>query len=404
MAVIKNKKNTSVGIIPEDWDVVSISEIGQGFSYGVGAEAVPFNGQDKYIRITDIDDDSHRYKPNPIVSPAYYEERHLLKEGDIVVARTGASVGKSYLYDNKDGRLAFAGFLMKFNVHGMVPALAAYQFFTKRYWQWVNSESARTGQPGINIHQLKRFEFPCPHSFEEQKIIADALSSIDLLLVGLDEAIEKKRQIKEGLMQNLLTGVTDDWKEVSFKSIYKFAKEGGTPSTSVAEYYEPATVPFAKIDDLKDKYLTKVESYISESGLEHSSAWLLPVNCVILSNGATLGEVSINKIPVSTKQGILGIILKDEYDSEFIYYLLKGREFKKEMEKITTHGTMDCAYLKDLNTIILRVPNLDKQRSIAQTISAMDSEIQALLSKRDKYSLIKQGMMQELLTGKTRLI
>lgn len=247
-------------------------------------------------------------------------------------------------------------------------------------------------------------------SYKEQEKIVESLSGVDDMIGVLDEAIAKKQQIKEGLMQQLLTGKTrlpgfrGEWDEVTFKSIYKYAKEGGTPSTGVAEYYNPATVPFAKIEDLKDKYLTRVESYISESGVEHSSAWVIPVDSVILSNGATLGEVSINKIPTSTKQGILGIILKEQYSPEFVYYLFKGRVFRREMERVTTHGTMDCAYLKDLNTIPLTMPSLKEQEAIASVISSIDKEVYSLESLRDKYSLIKQGMMQELLTGTIRLI
>jgi type I restriction enzyme S subunit len=227
-----NMKMTPIGLIPEDWDVLSISDVGQDFSYGVGAEAVPFNGEDKYIRITDIDDESHRYNPNPVVSPSYFSENHLLKKNDIVVARTGASVGKSYLYNRRDGKLVFAGFLMKFNVSNVDARYVAYHFSTKRYWQWVNSESARTGQPGLNIQQLKQFSFPIPTDTKEQQKIADALSGVDDIISALDEAIAKKRQIKEGLMQQLLTGKTrlpgfsDEWEELELGSILSYEQPG----------------------------------------------------------------------------------------------------------------------------------------------------------------------------------
>lgn len=338
----------------------------------------------------------------------------LLQNGDIIIADTAEdeAVGKAIeIQGIKDQKVVSGLHTMAFRPQEglFAPGFLGYFLNSSVY-----HNQLLPLMQGIKVLSISKtaigdtvIKYP---SYKEQERIVDSLSAIDDVIGVLDEAIAKKRQIKEGLMQQLLTGKTrlpgfsGEWEETSFKSIYKFAKEGGTPSTGVAEYYSPATIPFAKIEDLKDKYLTRVESYISDSGVEHSSAWLIPVNSVILSNGATLGEVSINKIPTATKQGILGIILKDMYSPEFVYYLFKGREFRREMEKVTTHGTMDCAYLKDLNTIPLRIPSLKEQEAIASVVASVDNEIVGFESQRDKYALIKQGMMQELLTGKTRLV
>lgn len=338
----------------------------------------------------------------------------LLQNGDIIIADTAEdeAVGKAIeIQGIKDLKIVSGLHTMAFRPQEglFAPGFLGYFLNSSVY-----HNQLLPLMQGIKVLSISKtaigdtvIKYP---SYKEQEKIVESLSVVDDMIGALDEAIAKKRQIKEGLMQQLLTGKTrlpgfsGEWKDILFKSIYKYAKEGGTPSTGVAEYYNPATVPFAKIEDLKDKYLTSVESYISESGVEHSSAWIIPVNSVILSNGATLGEVSINKIPTTTKQGILGIILKEEFSPEFIYYLFKGRPFRREMERVTTHGTMDCAYLKDLNTISLRIPSLAEQDAIASVIASVDKEIVGLEAQRDKYTLIKQGMMQELLTGKTRLI
>lgn len=338
----------------------------------------------------------------------------LLQNGDIIIADTAEdeAVGKAIeIQGIKDQKVVSGLHTMAFRPQEglFAPGFLGYFLNSSVY-----HNQLLPLMQGIKVLSISKtsigdtvIKYP---SYKEQEKIVESLSGVDDMIRALDEAIAKKRQIKEGLMQQLLTGKTrlpgfkGEWEEVTFKSIYKYAKEGGTPSTRVAEYYNPATVPFAKIEDLKDKYLARVESYISESGVEHSSAWVIPVGSVILSNGATLGEVAINKIPTSTKQGILGIILKEQYSPEFVYYLFKGREFRREMERVTTHGTMDCAYLKDLNTIPLTIPSLEEQEAIASVISSIDKEIYSLGSQRDKYSLIKQGMMQELLTGTIRLI
>ena len=96
-------KMTEVGLIPSDWEVKTLGSLTDKCSYGVGAEARVYCGDVKYIRITDIDDESHRFSPSPITSPSFFQEKHIVQKNDLLVARTGASVGKSYLYDEKDG-------------------------------------------------------------------------------------------------------------------------------------------------------------------------------------------------------------------------------------------------------------------------------------------------------------
>ena len=334
-----------------------------------------------------------------------------IQKGDVLVTKDG-TIGKVAFLDKipGPGTLNSGVFVIRSKDQHLSQRYLAKVFVSKYFDDFIDSIVA--GSTIVHLYQkdIVNFSFMVPPTVEEQERIADTLESIDALLIELDAYLDKKKAIREGVLQQLISGTTrlsgfsEKWNEVLFKSIYKFAKEGGTPSTSVPAYYQPATIPFAKIEDLKNKYLTRVDTYISESGMEHSSAWLLPVNSVILSNGATLGEVSINKIPTSTKQGIIGIILKEQFDPEFIYYLFKGRHFRREMERVTTHGTMDCAYIKDLNTIPLSIPSLPEQKAIATVLSSIDEEIVWLEKQRDKYALIKQGMMQELLTGKTRLL
>ena len=411
-----NMKNTPIGLIPEGWSARPLGDLCEihgriGFRGYTKADLVRKGEGAITFSPSDIDDQRISYKDCDYISWAKYIESPEIqvKEGDILFCKT-ASIGKcAQIWDLKEKATINPQFVL-LNDFKCNSSLLYYMLAFSSFQNRVLVITGGSTIPTISQEAMKKQLIPIPDDPDEQNRIAETLLSIDKIIGALDEAIAKKRQIKEGLMQQLLTGKTrlpgfnGEWEDIPFKSIYKYAKEGGTPSTGVAEYYNPAIVPFAKIEDLKDKYLTRVESYISESGVEHSSAWLIPVNSVILSNGATLGEVSINKITTTTKQGILGIILKEDFSPEFIYYLFKGRSFRREMEKVTTHGTMDCAYLKDLNTISLRIPPLTEQEAIASVISSVDKEIVGLESQRDKYALIKQGMMQELLTGKTRLI
>ena len=199
-------KMTELGMIPSDWEVKNLGSITQNCSYGVGAEAVSFNGRTKYIRITDIDDDSHRFIPSPLTSPSFYENKHVVQENDLLIARTGASVGKTYLYDSKDGKLIFAGFLIKMNVCEANSKFVFYSTLTKYYQDWIVSESARTGQPGVNLQQMKKLQIALPPTIEEQTAIANVFSDMDAEISALETKLAKYRTLKTGMMQQLLTG------------------------------------------------------------------------------------------------------------------------------------------------------------------------------------------------------
>ena len=180
---------------------------------------------------------------------------------------------------------------------------------------------------------------------------------------------------------------------VPFSQLYRQAGEGGTPSTSVEQYYLNGTIPFIKIDDLSSKYLVKNKDYISELGLSKSSAWLIPSNSVIYSNGATIGAISINTYPVSTKQGILGVVPAAGVNTEYLYYLMKSRYFSEKVQRIITEGTMKTAYLKDINKIPCPLPSSHEQQSVVAGLSTLSTRLelekQALLS----YESIKKYLL-----------
>lgn len=174
------------------------------------------------------------------------------------------------------------------------------------------------------------------------------------------------------------------------------AGEGGTPSTSNMEYYENGCIPFIKIEDLKQKYLVSSKDYITELGLQKSSAWLIPANSILFSNGATIGEISITTYPVCTKQGILGIVPKTNIDTEYLYYLMSSRYFKKEICRIITEGTMKTAYLKDINKICCPIPSKAVQQEIVKIPSALNIKIETEQCILNKLICQKQYLLHQM--------
>lgn len=402
-------KMTDVGVIPNEWEVRSINDMGHSFAYGVGAEAVPYDGLNKYIRITDIDDELARYTPSPIVSPSFYEEQHILGEGDIVVARTGASVGKAYLYREEDGRLIYAGFLMKFNVNQGNPAFVKYQLQTERYKKWVETESARTGQPGLNLEQLKRFSFPSPSYRTEQDKIATALEDIDCLICDLDKAVKKKSLMKQGAMQKLLSGdvrvkgFSKPWVEVELRQT-GVMKSGGTPSTLVPEYWN-GNINWLQSGAVQNCYIypSAVCQKITELGLSKSAAYLISHDSVLIAlTGATCANVGYLTFDSAANQSVVSIEPYPEYSAKFLYQLLlTKRDLILQNRGGSAQGGVTLNQLKGITVTLPR--DLEEQVEIAAILSAMDNEIAALEAERDKYKNIKQGMMQKLLTGQIRL-
>ena len=411
----KTHKMTDIGLIPNDWKVMTIEEVGHSFSYGVGAEAIPFDGKNKYIRITDIDDESAQYRPTPMVSPSFFSEHHILKDGDIVVARTGASVGKSYLYSNTDGKLIFAGFLMKFNVSGCNATYLAYHLRTKQYKQWVGTESARTGQPGLNIEQLKQFSFPTPSDSNEQNGIATVLANVDSLISSIEKAIIKKKMMKEGAMQQLLTGrirlnnSTNEWIQVTFGDVISRFATGLNPRQNFT-LNSGGSCNYVTIKDFKDGVLNfencdKINQEACELINRRSD---LRVGDLLFSSIGRVGDAYVIK-EEATDWNINESVynLRPRHDlitSDFLYYIIKSHEVYQKLQDAVTGSTLRSIKMNHLKAISFTIPpTIEEQLEIATILSSMDNEIQSLEAEKNKYISIKQGMMQKLLTGQIRL-
>ena len=201
----------------EGWKKVRLGEcLKQKPDYGINAPAVQYdNHLPTYLRITDITEDGY-YSKKDIVSVASPEaSKYVMEEGDLVFARTGASVGKTYLYNPNDGVLVFAGFLIrvKANENVLLPEFFKYQTQTPQYKNWIAANSMRTGQPGINGNEYEEYSFYMPYKnrvpdLPEQRRIAKILSGIDRKIEAEEKVLEKYEKMKKGLMERLLNEQT----------------------------------------------------------------------------------------------------------------------------------------------------------------------------------------------------
>ncbi|KAE9558800.1 restriction endonuclease subunit S [Companilactobacillus kimchii] len=191
----------------DDWEQLPFSKIGTNFSYGLNVSSKEYDGKNKYIRITDIDDSNHKLIEKNLTSPnANLEDikDYQLKENDLLFARTGASVGKSYLYDNNDGKVFFAGFLIRMEINNKFDKNFVFQnTLTDKYQQFVKITSQRSGQPGINAKEYASFKIFISKSLNEQKMIGKLCFRLNNLINLQQDKLEELKFLKKYLLQNM---------------------------------------------------------------------------------------------------------------------------------------------------------------------------------------------------------
>jgi type I restriction enzyme S subunit len=167
------------------WEQRKLGELSRSFEYGLNAAAKEYDGQNKYLRITDIDDTSRQFVSADITSPdanLAEADNYRLSDGDVLFARTGASVGKTYLYKKSDGLVYFAGFLIRAKIKESVSAGFIFQnTLTRSYERYIAITSQRSGQPGVNAQEYAEYQLMLPELFEQEKI-AKLLEALDILI------------------------------------------------------------------------------------------------------------------------------------------------------------------------------------------------------------------------------
>lgn len=412
MEVKPGYKQTEVGVIPQDWDVKNLRDcLISNPDYGINAPAVPYSDTlPVYIRITDITDDG-KFSPDNIVSVRHIKaDSYYLNDGDLVFARTGASVGKSYLYNRRDGSLVFAGFLIRVrtNPAKLIPEYLSNYIQTGPYWSWVKIMSTRSGQPGINGHEYGQLPIPLPKT-EEQRAIAVALSDVDDLITGLDQLIAKKRDIKQAAMQELLTGkrrlpgFSGEWGFKRFEEIADIDCDNLTCDTS-ADY----AFKYISLENVDAGTLRGYSDLVFRSAPSRARRKVRKDDILVSTvrpnlKSHLLVKDEIDDLICSTGFSVLRC-KKTLADPAYVYYHLFANDIERQIESLLSGSNYPAINGNDVKALHIPLPPLSEQAAIAQILSDMDTEIAALEARCDKTKALKQGMMQELLTGRIRLV
>lgn len=272
-----------------------------------------------------------------------------------------------------------------------------------------------TGVPQLTVPQIKNIRIEVPE-YEEQKKISNAISDIDKLISALKKQIQKKKLIKQGVMQELLSGkrrlkgFSKEWKSFNLMSGSKIKARIGWQGLKKSEYLDSGYAFLVTGTDFVDGrvkwdtcHFVERERYNQDENIQIKNGDIL------VTKDGTLGKTAFVQgltRPATLNSGVFVIRpLQNAYDPEFVYHILSSFVFKEFLDKLSAGSTIVHLYQKDMSKFeFLLPPTLDEQKAIATILTEMDEEIKKLEEKYEKYTAIKQGMMEQLLTGKIRLV
>ena len=410
-------KQTEVGLIPGDWDLFNLSNVLYSISDVDHYMPKTVKNGVPYVMTGDLRDFASKIDFDgckKITKKDYQKLSKKIKiaEGDIILARYATIGTVSFVNVNIDFIVSYSCVTVKPYSSKLFGLLLNYYFKSNIFKLEVKSNVNANIQENIGIGDLFKLRIPLPRKLTEQRAIATALSDVDALLTSLEQLISKKQAIKQGAMQELLTppnqggkrlpGFSGEWEEKNLESIC-YISGGGTPSTAVLEYWNGEIEWFTPTEIGDQKYVFSSHRKITRTGLKSSSANLLPIGSILLTSRASIGDLAILKKEASTNQGFQSLIPIRKEDSEFIYQLMLTK--KTDLMNLSSGSTFLEISPKKVRSLKILIPKDTIEReTIAQILSEMDKEIKALEEKKDKYQKIKGGMMQELLTGKIRLV
>ena len=339
-----------------EWMKCKFGEIATGFDYGMNAAAKPYDGQNKYIRITDIDEASSTYNNSSIVSPdGILSENYVVNEGDILLARTGASTGKSYLYRKSDGKLYYAGFLIRANVAEHNPYFVFSQLHTHRYWRWVSIMSARSGQPGIN--SLEYASFPIfTTTLKEENKISSLLSLIDERIATQNKIIEDLKKLKSAISERFFTSINGDVVTLAdICDIVKGKQVNGEFLTDSGNYY------------------------VMNGGIEPSGYYddyNTEANTISISEGGnSCGYVQFNTTPFWSGGHCYTIQnITNNVEKLYLYHYLKCNE--DTIMKLRIGSGLPNIQKKDLAKFRVIVPIIEQQKTVSAFLSLLERKVQ----------------------------
>jgi len=321
--------------------------------YGIPASAEEFSlDKVRYLRISDIDDKGNLLNNDKKSVSSDDLDKYILEEGDIVFARTGNSTGRTYFHENKNGKLAFAGFLIKYGIDPskINPKFLKYYTVTNEYKQWVNNLSVGSTRGNMNAQTFSDCQIPLIKR-TQQNLLVDVLSALDdkielnnkinaelealaktlydywFVQFDFPNADGQPYKSSDGEMvynEQLKREIPEGWEVCTVSELAKTGS-GGTPLSTKLEYYNDGKIAWINSGETNNPFIINTKNYITELGLKNSSAKIFPKNTLLMAMyGATAGKVSFLKFEATTNQAICAIIPNNKEHTYLLKYTLES--------------------------------------------------------------------------------
>ena len=368
--------------------MATFGDIAKGFDYGMNAAAKSFDGNNKYIRITDIDEVSSQYLYDDVVSPdGELEDRYLVKENDILLARTGASTGKSYLYRNSDGKLYFAGFLIRANIYKHNSYFVFSQLHTLRYKKWISVMSARSGQPGINSQEYASFPVYTTSLQEEDKI-ATFLKLLDERIITQNKIIEDLKKLKSAIIHRCYSSQTN---MIPLSELLKQCSDRNRSGSDLQVLSVSNKYGFiAQSDQFEDREVASDDTSnykVVKKGMFAYNPARINVGSIALYEMDSNGIVSPMYVCFTTKSELLPSYLK---------YYFASQTFKHEMYKRLEGSVRLCLTFEELCNIEIHLPSIEQQKNISKYISKIENNLSLVDSIFSKYQQQRRYLLSQM--------
>jgi type I restriction enzyme S subunit len=407
-------KQTDVGTIPSDWETKALGQIGEAL---IGLTYKPTDVCDHgtlVLRSSNIQNDALAFDDNVFVD-ADIPERIRVRNGDVLVCvRNGSRelIGKSTLLDERTRGMTFGAFMAVYR--SPIGKLVSYFFQSAILKRQIHEHLGATINQ-ITNKSLSSFRIPFPPSETERFVIAEALSDVDGLLAGLDSLIAKKRDLKQAAMQQLLTaqrrlpGFHGDWAQVKLGDLFNFknglnkAKEFfgyGTPIVNYMDVFRSSAIRASHLQGRVSLSRSELNNFDVRKG-----------DVFFTRTSETLDEIGVASVmldePIDTV--FSGFVLRARPLNERLYndfkaYCFGSEPVRRQITSKASYTTRALTNGRILSEVLLLVPPIPEQIAIAEVLTDIDAELTLLKQRREKTRALKQSMMQELLTGKVRLI
>lgn len=391
-----------------EWKDTNLGNISNNFKYGINAAAIPYDGKNKYLRITDIDDTTHVFLQDNLTSPGAdlsYCDEYIMQDGDIVIARTGASVGKSYVYHTVDGKIYFAGFLIRVRTNKEVNKDFIFQkTLTNAYTKHIQFVSQRSGQPGVNVNELKSFSFQIPRDKEEQQAIASYFTTLDSQISASTSRLASLKQMKAASLQAMFPqegetvpkirfkGFEGEWKKVSFKD---FTFHAGTKNRD--------NLPLESYSISNEfGFIPQNEQFENGGTMTQADKRMY---YIVSPNSFAYNPARINVGSLGYYEGKEDVIVSSLYEvfktddticDNFLLYWFKTDIFQKMIEQFQEGGVRLYFFYDKMCKCSLMRPSLAEQQAIASYFTSLDRQISLQSQRLEKLKQIKSACLDKM--------